>query len=581
MSFLTRITAWIRRNKWKSVIAAIVLALIVFLVHAVTKPKALQYVTAPAVQGDLTQTVEAVGTVISEKNLALQFRSSGIVSTIDVNEGDRVHAGQRLASVRAGSLAASVASAAAHVQEMQANYDAMVAGSRPEDIAVAQASLDNKKASLDAAHATLQTAQDSVAKSQAKLDALQAQAATSVSGQVAAAGSTISQKVTTAEQAISAINDVFANNDVQDAILRDSPGNYDDLRHAITAAQNALSAAGAAASPTDADSAIKAYAVARSAVSMASDTLDKAYTLLSNLTTNSNFTVSNQTTYKSTIATQRSAVETVLRDIDAAVNDLKNNPADLQTQIAAEESSLQAAQGAAQKASADILTYETSVRIDEAQLQLKKAGSRPEDIDAANARLKQAKADLARASADFQDTLITAPIDGTITKINLKEGEFAPTGTAIEMIGDTPYRIEMFVSEVDIPKVQLAQSGSIELDAFRGTHFALRVGEIDASATDKDGVNKYRVKLDFLHPHDELKIGMTGDAAIVTGSRHNVVSVPLRSVIDDASGKKIVRVQKHDGTIEERPVQTGMEDAGGNVEVTGVQQGETVVVLVK
>jgi HlyD family secretion protein len=149
------------------------------------------------------------------------------------------------------------------------------------------------------------------------------------------------------------------------------------------------------------------------------------------------------------------------------------------------------------------------------------------------------------------------------------------------MLGDSPYRIEIFVSEVDIPKVQTTQSGSIELDAFPGVNFALRVSQVDAAPTDRDGVSKYRVRLDFVYPHEELKIGMTGDASITTGERKNVVSVPSRSVIESSDGEDVVRLLQDDGTIKEVPVQTGMESENGNVEVTGVQSGATVVVLIK
>jgi hypothetical protein len=38
---------------------------------------------------------------------------------------------------------------------------------------------------------------------------------------------------------------------------------------------------------------------------------------------------------------------------------------------------------------------------------------------------------------------------------------------------------------------------------------------------------------------------------------------------------------KDDGKIEERTVSTGMEGEGGNIEVVGVREGETVIVLVK
>ncbi len=238
-------------------------------------------------------------------------------------------------------------------------------------------------------------------------------------------------------------------------------------------------------------------------------------------------------------------------------------------------------QGTRDRANADISTYKTSLTIDEAQLALKKAPARATDISAAQARVRQAQADVARASAQLKDTILFAPVNGIVTQVNVKPGEMRPSAEpSVTMLGDSPYRIEMFVSEVDIPKIQVSQSGSIKLDAFRDTPIQLRVGEIDPAATDKDGVPKYRVKLDFVYHHDDLKVGMTGDAEIVTGFRSNVVSVPVRSVIQ-VDGKDTVRVQGKDGNIEERSVVTGMEGEGGMIEVSNISEGETVIVLEK
>ena len=140
----------------------------------------------------------------------------------------------------------------------------------------------------------------------------------------------------------------------------------------------------------------------------------------------------------------------------------------------------------------------------------------------------------------------------------------------------------MFVSEIDIPKVQVTQSGSIILDAFPDTNFQVRVREIDVAPTDIDGVLKYRVKLDFIYPHTELKIGMSGDVTIVTGKKLRVVSVPRRAVIEDDEGRDVVRVLTGSGDVSQRMVELGMEGEGGDVEIRrGLDGSETVIVLTK
>lgn len=584
MSFLSRIKsipAVLWRHKWKTLIALVIGVPVVLGASALSRPKPPEYVTAEAKRGDLVQTVEAVGTVTSDRDLELQFKSSGIVAQVYVKQGDQVRAGQRLAVLRAGSLSANVASAAASVREAEAQLRLIREGNRPEDIAVSEANVENKRAMLQAAQTNLKVAEDSIKTAQGNLDALRGEAQTKLSGQVTLALSTVNEKLSRVDQALLAIDDVFANNDVQDAIIRDKPGEYDSLLKQRETARKALQDIRAMKVPGDYEGAIQGLLTIRAGVVQSANVLDTAYRTVSALKETSYLSAADRETYKATLASEKNAVLAALSALDSAVTTLQDASAGYDTRIATQEAAIVTAQGQRDKAQADIRTYQASLQIDEAQLALKRAGSRQAEIDAADARVRQARAQLARASADLGDTVITAPVSGAVTKVDIKPGELAPIGPAITLLGQSPMRVEMFVSEIDVPKVNLTQSGSVELDAFRDQPFALRVSEIETAPTDVSGVSKYKVMLDFVNPADAVKIGMTGDAEIETGRRDDVVSVPMRAVLQDGEGNKIVRVLE-DGEAVDREVTTGMEGAGGNVEiVSGLKEGETVIVLIK
>ena len=58
--------------------------------------------------------------------------------------------------------------------------------------------------------------------------------------------------------------------------------------------------------------------------------------------------------------------------------------------------------------------------------------------------------------------------------------------------------------------------------------------------------------------------------------------MPLRAVIQNTKGEKIVRVMDSNNKISDVVVTTGLEGTDGNVEVmSGIKEGDTVVVLVK
>ncbi len=589
MHLLTLILGKIRlvlsylRAHLKASIALGVSLLLAGSVYAVTRPKQLVYVTAIAERGDLRQVVEAVGTVISETDVQLQFPTVDIVSHVYVKEGDHVKAGTRLAALRSGSLAAGIAGASAGVQSAQAQLEQLVQGSRPEDIQIAEAQVRNKQASLDAATQSLKNAEDSVKTALSQLAILKNEAAVSLSGQVATMGSTIAEQLATAKTALLATRGVFDANDVQDGIVKALPSGYDSFQLNTASALTIINALALAPSPTDYQTTLKNGDSARVALVTTADIVNRAYDIVSLLPISSYFTSTSRETNKATIATQKSYVQMALSTLDSGSKSLRDASATYDTKIGVQQTAIITAQGNRESAKAEINTYQTALVINQAQLALTRAPARQTDIDAAKARVRQAQADLARAVAQYNDTILIAPFEGTITKVHVKIGEMRPASEpAITMLGQAPYRIEMFLSEVDIPKVQSSQTGSITLDAFQGMHVPLRVSEIDAAATDKDGVSKYRVRLDFISPQAGLKIGMTGDAEIVTGFTPSVMSVPIRSVLDKADGSKYVRILDANGTsFTERTVTPSMEGEGGNVEVSGVEQGEVVVVLIK
>ncbi|MDD5025948.1 MAG: efflux RND transporter periplasmic adaptor subunit [Candidatus Peribacteraceae bacterium] len=575
--------SFLKRHYGKIIIILLIVVPVGGLTYYLSQPQAPTYITDTIRLGDLVQKVEAVGAVTSDRDLTLTFPTTGVVAKILVKEGDHVAIGQELARLKADALQADVSSAAAQLSSAQASLRELEEGSRPEDIAIAEAQVENKKAALDAAKTALATAEDKLKNEQAKLDSLTQEAKTSLSGYFGTSSSTIDRQLTVAETALKVYDGVIQDPAVQNILNTTQPIEFTFVAGARKDAEAAIDAVRMNIRPTFTDyrQTLSFLDQTRSAVGRTADTITRAYGVISNMTLAGGFTLTVREAHKTTLATQSTNTQTALGTLDSAIKDLRDASASFDTQIATAEAALAAAEGAKQAALSDILTYETSLRTQQAQLGLTKAGARKTQIDAARASVNSAYAALQRAKANLEDAILRAPVEGTITKVDFKIGEYT-TGTvgAINMLGTSPYRIEMYTSEVDIPKVKLSQSGSIELDAFPGAKFALRVQEIDPAATDIDGVSKYRVVLGFVYPHEDLKIGMTGDAEIVTGERLSVLLAPVRSVLQNDAGEKIVRILDN-GEVIEKPVKTGMESDTDVEIIDGLEEGETVVVLIK
>lgn len=581
-----RAVSFVKRHYILSPVLGVLALLFGLLVWFLLSPPAPEYITDTVRRGDLTQRVEAVGAITSDRDLNFKFPMTGIVADILVKEGDAVTEGQTLARLRNEAFTADVSAAAAQYQSALANLRELEQGSRPEDIAITEAEVANKRAALEAATADLASAEEKLKTAQEKLDATRRQADTNLSGYIKTAASSCAQQIALSKTALRSLDDVFI-----DSIVTYLAEQYNTTAYAIykqtrreaEASLDRMQAQAVSGFPSY-EAAVETLRNARAAVQQTTAVLQQAYDVISALPITSAYTVDTRETYKGTIATQKASAQTALSAIDTATKNLQDAFAGYDTSIATEENNIAAAQAAKQSAQSAILTYETSLRTQEAQLALKKAGTRQTTIDVARANVNSAAASIARAKAQLENTMIRAPVDGTITKVDFKLGEF--TGDpdnidhSITMLGTAPFRVEMFLSEVDIPKVMLTQSGSIELDAFPGVQYALRVTSVEPGPTKIDGVSKYRVNLAFVHPHDEFKIGMTGDAEIITGERKDVLLVPVRSVIQKNGEGKIVRILEK-GEIAEKPVETGMESDTDAEIVSGLTEGETVIVLIK
>ena len=563
---------FLSRHRWKVTITLGILILLSYGYYAITKEPEPEIITAEVTLGELTQVVEAVGEITSERNLKLQFPISGVVAEVLVKEGDKIELGQRIASLRANDLKANMQSALASLQAYQAELAELKEGTRPEDIAIAEAELANKRAQLVAAESELKASEE-------KLKILEKEAEIALAGEIGETSSVASRQLTVARTALSIFDDVFADSDVMDAFQRGNPGKDRLMKKERDRAGEIVDSVFKDGFNFESyDKALTTLQRVRQGLSVATRTMEDLFSSLVTLPPTSSFSRTERETRKDDVADEKASLQTALTSTDTAIKDLQDAAANFNTKIATENSTITSANG-------DILNLQSSIRTEEAKLALSRAGARPTEIQASAARVRQAGAEYERSKADFEDTILYAPTTGAITKVNIKEGELLSTAfqqePAITMLGESPYRVEMYVSEVDIPKVQLTQTGAVELDAFQGTLFPLIVGEIDPAASDVDGVPKYRVKLDFLEIDPGFKIGMTGDVDIVTGKRDDVLMVPARAILENEFGDTYIRILGRGDAIEERRVEIGLEGENDVEIIKGVEEGEIVVVLLK
>lgn len=99
--------------------------------------------------GSVREEVDVSGTVKAAQNADLSFQTTGQVAVISVAVGDHVSAGQKLITLSNATQAAAVALAQANLETQQAKLAALLAGTRPEQLAIDETAAQQARAALD------------------------------------------------------------------------------------------------------------------------------------------------------------------------------------------------------------------------------------------------------------------------------------------------------------------------------------------------------------------------------------------------------------------------------------------------
>ncbi len=222
-------------------------------------------------------------------------------------------------------------------------------------------------------------------------------------------------------------------------------------------------------------------------------------------------------------------------------------------------------------------------------LALQMSGSTEEEIRSAEANAQGAAASVSSASASLSKTVIVAPFDGIVTRVQYKTGESVNAAEpVITLMSDASFEIETFVSENDVPKLKVGQLAKVTLDALGdAVTFDATVSQVDLSETIKDGVVTYRTRLQFISRDERIKSGLTTNVVVETDKRAGIIKVPQTAIVI-SKGKKNVRLapagteawnKAVDAKSSLVPVTTGGIDREGDLEVlSGVKAGDILII---
>jgi HlyD family secretion protein len=251
------------------------------------------------------------------------------------------------------------------------------------------------------------------------------------------------------------------------------------------------------------------------------------------------------------------------------------------------------------------------LNLEAAELNLEAAELR---LEMANSDLVSAEEDLAEAQEELEEAVITAPFDGFVTSVDVEGGDEVFKGTvAVQIVDPERFKAEILVGEMDIFEIKLGGEALVEVSSMPITlSIPAEVTYISPTATIQSGVVNYEVeveleplgtlKQEMLEAMQEkrgetqgepqnpmlamlegfqLKEGLNITVSVIVDEASNVLLVPNQAITYQGM-RAYVQVLKtgdnEEQIIEERSIQTGINDWQYTEVSDGLIEGEEVVI---
>ena len=482
--------------------------------------------TVPVQRTSITSGVSATGslTAITEQNLG--FTTGGQLTAVNVKVGDRVTAGQVLATIDPFAAQQALDQARGQLRTQQANLDRL-----------------NNSPLVSGSQDTLDQAQKILQKTKAQADAQNDAAETAV----------------------------------------------DTARRALSQAKKQLDKAEDAAGA--ACSSVSAVSVASSGSSLTTSTKAPAMPAMPTVPTTGSSSAA-CTSAQAAVTSAKSGVVTAQNNLDAAKQQQDVTEESGRLAVANAQQGVVSAQNALDQASSD----------------------RPSNISAQAGQVTAAQAAVDTAQRNLDDTTLRAPVDGTVSAVNGTVGEFvgASTGTsalapgtdatlpgtngvasaAAAQAAATPtrpggtqflvldnvdeFQVVTAYNESDAAAIAPGQKVRLTFDAVPDLEITGSVLSVSPTATAISGVISYYVTVVLPKGDPRLKSGMTAQAEVLTKEIPGVLAVPSAAVRTQ-NGTSVVTVLDPNGTQRTVTVQTGATGDGKTQILSGVTEGQQVV----
>ena len=167
---------------------------------------------------------------------------------------------------------------------------------------------------------------------------------------------------------------------------------------------------------------------------------------------------------------------------------------------------------------AQIAAAQAEVDAAQRQMDQLKDGPNPDQLTLAETNIRNAVEQLKAAQSALADLEISAPFNGTISKLYVRARESVQPGAPVLQLANlTEYQVQTTdLSEIDVARISEGNRVTLTFDALPDVTVGGRVHKISPRSSEGSGVN-YTVKIVIDQVPDNLRWGMTAFADIEAG----------------------------------------------------------------
>lgn len=203
-------------------------------------------------------------------------------------------------------------------------------------------------------------------------------------------------------------------------------------------------------------------------------------------------------------------------------------------------------------------------------------------LDAAQSQWAAAKAKLARDQTLFDYSKITAPFSGVVTERYANLGTLVQAGTSsstqampiVRLSQDNLFRLVIPIPESYVRYIRIGDPVNVHVPSLNRT-FPGKVARFSVDV--RADTRTMHTEVDVENPERVLIPGLYAEAEVGLEHRDDIPAVPLQA-INHQLDKTTVFLVNPENEIEDRPITLGIQTATDAEVVSGLSEGEEVIV---